>query len=164
VLHFAFQYQRSQEMLDRAAAFLLEGFRDGEAIVAMTVPARRRALEAGLGEAAGHLRWHDAASMVADYLAKGEASLRYQAEAVVAQALRASPRVRIYGEVAEVLVHQGAWEEALALERLWDDLAQAGPVRLLCAYSSHDAARPEAQAAWRMHAVPRAGGHVAHVR
>jgi DcmR-like sensory protein len=42
--------------------------------------------------------------------------------------------VRAFGEMVDVLWQRGARDEALALERLWNDLQRSRPVALLCAY------------------------------
>jgi MEDS: MEthanogen/methylotroph, DcmR Sensory domain len=45
-------------------------------------------------------------------------------------------RLRIYGEMVDVLAAEGQFHAAVALEDLWNDLANAIPFSLLCGYSA----------------------------
>lgn len=43
-------------------------------------------------------------------------------------------KVRVFGEMVDVLYHQGQDQAAIRLERVWNDLLQTEPVSLFCAY------------------------------
>lgn len=60
---------------------------------------------------------------------------------------RRGGRVRVYGEMVELLARDGNYSGALQLERLWNDFAAASPISLLCAYSAAHFAGPDAGSA-----------------
>ena len=51
---------------------------------------------------------------------------------------RANPDrgIRAYGEMVDVLWHDGLTAAAIALERLWNDVARNYNLKLLCGYAS----------------------------
>ena len=53
--------------------------------------------------------------------------------------------VRAYGEMVAVLWGEGRIEAAIELERLWNELGEATPFALFCAYPSHPVTDPVAE-------------------
>ena len=68
---------------------------------------------------------------------------------MIAQAAGATGRVRVYGEMVALLWADGNTEAAVALERLWNDLAATHPFSLLCAYPVVAVARASSTAPFR---------------
>ena len=56
--------------------------------------------------------------------------------AMVAELCARHPAVRAYGEMVDLLAAEGNVEAALALERLWNDLAETVPFTLMCGYAA----------------------------
>jgi hypothetical protein len=54
---------------------------------------------------------------------------------LISRASNSWGRVRVYGEMVNVLWQQGKKGEAILLERYWNDLARIYPFALFCAYS-----------------------------
>jgi hypothetical protein len=52
------------------------------------------------------------------------------------RALAAQGRLSIYGEMVDVLAEREEVDAAIALEAMWNDLAERASFRLLCGYSS----------------------------
>jgi signal transduction histidine kinase/ActR/RegA family two-component response regulator len=81
----------------------------------------------------------DADDVLADLMVEGRPDpVRFrQTVATVVEALAAGGRsVRAYGEMVDVLWRRGEEDAALGLERLWSELINRIPVRLICGYSA----------------------------
>jgi PAS domain S-box-containing protein len=125
-------YESEERFLDSAAAFL--GSPPGAAIVAITTPEHARKLEARLPGRPLHLL--DAQATLDRILVDGMPD-RARFHDVVGGAVAAAAaqgEVRAFGEMVALLVTAGRPDAALRLEELWDELARARPMALLCAY------------------------------
>jgi PAS domain S-box-containing protein len=69
-------------------------------------------------------------------------------------------RVRVYGEMVDLLWGEGRHDAAAHLEDLWNALAAEQPFALLCAYRSTYLKRPGDAEQLSVHRVYRAHGHV----
>lgn len=133
--------------LQRAlAAFVGEGLRAGEAVVAFA-SARSRAVLRSVLSADGprllplqgqpRLTLIPAEGALPRLLAEGWPD-RARFEASVAGPVRAAQRrhgrVRVYGDIVDLL-RRGRFRQALLLERLWEELVAECGAPLLCAYS-----------------------------
>ena len=58
-------------------------------------------------------------------------------------------RLRIYGEMVDVLAHAGEYHAARVLEELWNRLQEREPFTLLCGYSSEHFGNPRDRDALR---------------
>jgi len=129
------------------ASFFVDGFRAGEAVVAVTTNERwmqiREALRAAGVEAEAHiasdaLAWIDGDVALDGFVVQGTAvpALFDRALGVRLAALCAGGRrLRIYGDLVDTLWRRGLPAAALELEDLWNRLLARLPARLLCGYS-----------------------------
>jgi signal transduction histidine kinase len=87
----------------------------------------------------GQLGLYDAAEVLATFMVSGRPDrslFRDSIGAMVRKATASRPRMRlrIYGEMVDVLWSEGHHEAAVELEELWNDLAREHSFSLLCAY------------------------------
>jgi hypothetical protein len=133
-----------------AAAFLASGLAAGEPALVIAPAARRagilRALAAraaGGAPMTGDLLMIDAAKTLARFMdgdvPDGDRFHRTVADLVAPwYGTGRAPRIHAYGEMVDLLWQQGRPAAAVRLEYLWDDLAAARGVRLLCGYRLSD--------------------------
>ena len=146
-VHF---YERDDELADRVARHIAEGLLAGEAaIIIASQPHRElfaprlRAMSIDVEEAraAGRLTILDAAETLAKLMVDGAPSpdlfRRVVGGVVDASSARGHRKVKVraYGEMVDILWQQGNHPAALALEELWNDLAEVHVFDLLCAYA-----------------------------
>ena len=100
----------------------------------------------------GQLGLYDASEVLATFMVGGMPDptlFRDRIGEIVHKAISARPRVRlrIYGEMVDILCGNGHRDAALQLEQLWNDLARDHSFALLCAYdmSNFRGAGQEAQ-------------------
>lgn len=137
------------------AAFVREGFQNGDVIL---VVARPETWNLAAVELAGERAWlpkavadgrivvRDSTRTLAACLA-GEMPEAARFETAVASLVRncaaRGGRLRVYGDMVDVLAGDGRFEAAARLEELWNELATRVSFTLLCGYSSshftHDA-------------------------
>jgi signal transduction histidine kinase/ActR/RegA family two-component response regulator len=146
--HIVQLYEHDDYLLDRVARHVLDGLAGGEAAVVIATATHLAALEVRLraagidvvgNTARGLFVALDAAETLARFMVLGrldEASFRRVVGEVVARAAEAAParRVSAFGEMVALLWADGREEAAIELERLWNGLIDAQPLRLLCAY------------------------------
>ena len=148
--HIVQLYGRDDHLLARnASRFLAEGLRRGDGLVVVATPEHTSAIARHLveedprtareAEAAGRLRYLDAAETLARLLVHGrpdEARFR----GVVGGALEAagarsvSGSVRAFGEMVGLLWDQGDAPTAERLEDLWNTVLSEHGCSLFCAY------------------------------
>lgn len=142
------------------AAFLAEGFANQEwAIVVATsshwssIEAELEALEipTRLLQTSGRLTVMDPEDLLRRFLRQGEPVRSLFAGTVGATVRRLSRasagRLRIYGEMVELLAEEGNYPAAIQLEQLWNELAAQTSFSLLCGYSAAHFAGPDAGSA-----------------
>lgn len=130
------------------ARFLDAGFRAGEPAILISTAEHRAAFEAELAERGqrmdererqGLLTWRDAEETLAAFM-DGDAPSAERFEQVVGslvdEVARSHPdkTVRAFGEMVDVLVRRGLGSAAIAVEELWNGLAETRRFALLCAY------------------------------
>ena len=136
-------YESDAAFADGIAPWLAEGLRAGDACLVVATEAHRTLL-------AGRLKAPGVAWPPASYLALDAAGTlaRFCVDGVpdewrfisvigeIVQELKAKVRrpLRIYGEMVSLLVADGRVDAAIALERMWNRLTEAGPFSLTCAY------------------------------
>jgi signal transduction histidine kinase len=145
----AVQFYESHDFLVHSVAdFLSGGLAAGEPVLVVASSERNRALqslldsrshEVNLRERSGQLTFVDAREMLATFMDEGRPDgARFQSSVggLIKRALKGNrqPKVRVYGEMVDILVREGECSAALELEMLWNELAQSQPITLLCAY------------------------------
>lgn len=119
------------------AAFLQEGLDAGEVAVVIATPKHLEHLQRLMGPRAGTI-FLDAESTLARFMEDGGPD-RMRFMETVGELVRhagrlGNGRVRAFGEMVVLLCEDGRPQHALALERLWNDLASGHSIRLLCSY------------------------------
>jgi hypothetical protein len=123
------------------------GLRRGEAVIIVATPVLRAALERELGTAGfdparlaheGQLTVLGAADLLSQLLVAGVPNaswFRRLVGGLLGRAASRFPRVRVCGEMVDLLWQKGNLTAALQLEALWNDLAKAQPFALHCVYA-----------------------------
>jgi signal transduction histidine kinase/CheY-like chemotaxis protein len=145
IVHF---YEDDEPLIELVTGFLSAGLLDGEAAVVVATAPHRAALEQSLqaqrvpGVEAlqeGRLVFCDAAELLSSFMRNGAPDPVIFSQVVggtIERAARCSVDcVRVFGEMVDLLVQQGARAAALELELLWTELGRVLPFSLLCAYS-----------------------------
>jgi PAS domain S-box-containing protein len=139
-------YETERFLADTVTDFVGAGLHDGGAAVVVATSAHRYAFEQSLRHAgvdvehavdADRYLAFDAAELLARFMVDGAPDpLRFRETvgAVLRRAAAGSRRVRVYGEMVALLWADGDTEAAIALEGLWNDLAETHEFALLCAY------------------------------
>ncbi|HEX3762964.1 MAG TPA: PAS domain-containing protein [Kofleriaceae bacterium] len=142
-------YEDDDGLANAATAFLGDGLRAGDRVVAIATAAHRDAFQRRLEAEgfdidrlidAGVLTFVDAHEALAKFMRDGEpdpelfrAEIGEMIERLLAEAR--SRRLRAYGEMVDVLWMSGQRGAALHLEDLWNELQERHGFALLCAYS-----------------------------
>ena len=144
--HLVQFYSSDAELLDGVADYLATGLHKREAVVVIATPAHRRLFRealAGRGlaraEASGKFMAFDAEQTMAKFMIKGRPSwdrFRETIDPVIGKAREAgaAARVRLYGEMVDLLWQQGKLNAAIELERQWNRLLEGRQLPLYCAY------------------------------
>jgi len=144
--HLVEFYETEAFLVDTVCTFVVPALRGGDAAIVVATAPHREAFEAALREAgidvAAAVREQryialDARELLARFMVDGAPDPRRYRETVTAVMDRASQdgrRMRVYGEMVALLWDDGDVASAIALEDLWNDLAQVRPFTLLCAY------------------------------
>lgn len=145
--HRAKFYNDDASLVEAVATFLAEGIRAGDSGMVVATPTHAQLIRARL-EAEGLIRpganlpvlFADAQETLATFM-KDDAPDRglFQVGVggmVAAHAVKASSgRVRVFGEMVNILWESGCREAALQLEELWNELQRLHPFSLLCGYA-----------------------------
>jgi hypothetical protein len=141
-----------------AAAFLLDGWRRGEPLLVVARPERWLSVSQSLAAngcavapamASGRLVVLNAAATVASLLEDGVPA-RHRFDARVGSLIgrfseRFGPRLRVYGEMVDILAAHGEFASAQVLEQFWNDLGRSCSFSLLCGYASAHFSDPGAR-------------------
>jgi hypothetical protein len=138
------QLYTDDEFLARAAVhFVRAGFNGGEAAVIVATPGHIALFSERLPEmsdafARGQLVVLDADECLKTFMVDGTPDRQAFLETVTAalQRVRAAgyPRMRLYGEMVNLLWQRDALDAAVRLEELWNELLAVERLPLLCAY------------------------------
>lgn len=162
--HLVHTYTTEITLVEALALFAGAGLARGDSVVLVAArdhaTAVRERLSADGHETAdlerwGRLRVLDAAEMLSEFLVDGLPDadrFRALSQSLVADSRAASPhgRVRIYGEMVNLLWRRGDEGAAVQLEALWNEASRSYAVPLLCAYRV-DEARPLPEVLHRAH-------------
>jgi PAS domain S-box-containing protein len=142
--HRVLFYETDAFLVERVCAYLLPALRNGDAAIVAAGAAHRHALDAALQSAGididaatreGRYAAFDAADLLSHVVVGGVPDAGRFVEtlaAVVAYLSQKDRKVHVYSELSQCA--GPASDDALALEDLWNDLAQAHDFELLCAY------------------------------
>jgi hypothetical protein len=141
-------YQDENELADSVASYLASGFDSGHPALVVATPEHRTLFEAALAarkwnhtdlRAQGLLRVEDADTTLAAFMSGGRPSpVRFEEivggllDSISARHPRG--RIRVFGEMVDLLCLRGERAAAFALEDLWNDLARKRDFSLLCGY------------------------------
>jgi hypothetical protein len=141
-------YRDESELAASVASYLAAGFRDGDPALVVASPEHWSLFAEALSscdcdpvelEAQGLLTVRDAETTLATFMSGGRPSpVRF--EEIIGSALDSiserhpDRRVRVFGEMVDLLCLRGEGEAALALEGLWNQLARKRRFSLLCGY------------------------------
>jgi hypothetical protein len=147
--HMVQLFDDKTSLAETLAPFLMEGWQRGETLLVVAraanweLASRRLAADGCPVEkaiASGRLVVLDAATTLASFLRNGHPVPERFAAGVGALVERLSARfgqrLRIYGEMVDILAAQGDFGAALQLEQLWNDLGSAYSFTLLCGYTA----------------------------
>ena len=147
--HHSVQFYETDAFLVRSVTdFLINGFNAGDAAVVIATPEHcesidaalmARGIDAGSSERRGFLTELDARAMLSSIMCDGmpdEALFRRHVEPALESVRRRSRSngLRAYGEMVNLLWCDGNGGAALALETLWNRLAETRQFSLLCGY------------------------------
>ena len=152
-VHEAGFYEDESSLLDDYATFAESALNAGNALVMVVTSSRRDGLHQRLQTRGvdidraikeGRWLWGDVPTALASFVVDGridEARFWNAASALVMEAARGSkrnaPRVSACGDCAATLLQEGLGDEAIRLEKLWDDLTRTYNLDIFCGYSSH---------------------------
>ena len=134
-------------MAESVASFLLSGIDRGERVMIVTTPEHRELLSRRLEMNGVNLRdammsnrlvMLDATKTLGAFMRQDEPNPIAFQETVGSQVTRLADggRVRIYGEMVDVLAGRGLFRAAQQLEELWNGLAARESLSLFCGYAS----------------------------
>lgn len=144
--HLVEFYQSEDFLVETVAGFVDSALKSGDAAIVVATAAHREAFQASLrvagadvdeAIAAGSYRDYDAAEMLSSFMVDGAPDpqrFRAKVGAEIERAVAGGRRVRIYGEMVAILWGQGDVPSAMALEHLWNELADTHEFALLCGH------------------------------
>lgn len=139
-------YAEPEDLAESVVAFLAAGFRQGEPALLVAAPEHlplfadglaAAGWDAGSAQERGLLAVAGAEETLASFMVGDEPSpARFERAVGGLLDAVALPRrtVRVFGEMVDLLVQRGEGGAAVAVERLWNDLAETRDFSLLCGY------------------------------
>ena len=140
--HIVAFFQPDGFAVEEVSTFIAEGLALGDRVVAVASAEHWRAITARLGRDGiayqraardGRLRYLDAEQALEAMVENGEVSIE-RCRSMLEAVLVPGSRMRVYGEVVSILAQRGDVDAAIAIERLGQELAHDGNVRVLCGY------------------------------
>ena len=148
-------FDSRDSVADVVSGFIAEGVEAGDVVLAVMrretweSTARRlreRGVDPAVAQASGGLTVLDAAATLETFLVNGRIDQKLFEDSVgtLVWALASSDRrLRIYGEMVDVLTSTGDFRIALQLEARWNELRAESPFILFCGYSSENFGDPK---------------------
>ncbi len=152
--HICQFFDTDDSRAEAVAAFLAAGLRNREHVMVVARPVhwaavRERLIAARIAVdrqiAHGRIIVKDAMNTLRRISPHGEPdAAAFESDVAIAvRGLCELGPFRVYGEMVDILAQRGDFEDAVALERLWNDLGRGVPFTLLCGYSAaHFVATP----------------------
>jgi hypothetical protein len=148
--HLVRFYEDDGEACATICDFLLQGRAQGEAVVVIAsmpnraalaerLAGRRETLDTMLAE--GSVLFRDAREVLEAVVVDGVpdgARFREAVDGILDEVAPGTRRVRVFGEIVELLCRDGNPEAALRLEELWHAYVRERGLALLCAYRMHN--------------------------
>ncbi|MBW3562122.1 MAG: MEDS domain-containing protein [Actinobacteria bacterium] len=140
--HLVGFFESDEVLVQTAADHLVSGLREGAHVAVFAIwehtrPIRDRLTEAGVDVRAADIVWLDAADTLASFMVDGvpdPARFRDVIGGLVDRSTTRDRPVRCFGEMVSLLWDRGDLMAMLALEGLWNELAQTHDFELLCGY------------------------------
>jgi hypothetical protein len=144
--HFVQFYENDAFLASTVSRFVGGALHDGEGVVLIATPRHRnairrslraRGLDPSLARAHGQMVVLDAAETLGKFMVDGSPDPRRFRDVVggvLARAGQGRPRLRAFGEMVALLWAAGRPAAAIRLEELWNELRDAHPFVLQCAY------------------------------
>ena len=151
-------YEDDSSICTVVAEFTTAGLRSNAPVALITTQAHRldicerlarAGVDLGAVTSSGQLQLHDAAQCLNMFLTDGVPDaprFRVAMSALLAEAARPRARVRLFGEMVDLLCETGNHEGAARLEELWNELADDHSFTLLCGYRLRNFARSASRA------------------
>jgi hypothetical protein len=145
--HIVLTYQHEDFLTEAVSTFIAEGIQRKEGIVLIVTPhhwqllgqrLRRDGIRLQEAMKSRRLNIINADELVAKLIVGGmpaEEKFKEVVGAMIGRIRRQYPVIRAYGEMVDILWHQGRPQAAFQLETLWNDLMRQSPFSLLCAYA-----------------------------
>jgi hypothetical protein len=145
-VHIAQLYEDPAFLIRQAAEFLADGLRSGGPVVVFATEPRRRALwdqlevvgvDVKRAAETGRLARFDARQTLEQFVRAGAldaARFREHVGALVEEHAETRTRLRVYGEMVDLLCKDGFVDAAVGFEELWNELARSHRLSRLCAY------------------------------
>jgi len=141
--HIVQFYDHEEALYSLVSAFLADGLAAGEHVLVVGTEEHRREFAARLRARnidfeADHLLMVDARQLMSTFMigaAPDAQRFRDSVVGTIRRHLNGSTKIRIYGEMVDLLWRDGNAEGALQLEDLWNDAETELRFSLLCAYS-----------------------------
>lgn len=163
--HVVQVYENLEALREAFGLFAGVGLGKGDSVVAVVTPEHAQAFRDTLGdggfdpyglEQLGQIRFVDAASLMHGFMRNGTpdgSAFLCLAEAVIcdAESRSRTGRVRLYGEMVNLLWREWNILGAASLERLWNQVLQLHRAALLCAYEVQPEAPPLPHSLARLH-------------
>ena len=145
--HLVQFYASDEFLVEMVCAFLVPSLRNGDAAIVAATAAHRHAFDSALADAGidveaavreGRYVTFEASDLLSRFMIAGTPDatcFRDTIGAVMDDVSGDGDRtVRVYGEMVALLYDDGDVDAAVALEDLWNDLADSHAFELLCAY------------------------------
>ncbi|MBV9209069.1 MAG: MEDS domain-containing protein [Acidobacteria bacterium] len=144
--HFVQFYDQDVFLLTSLGEYACAGLGADEACIVVATKEHRDALEDSLRSngidlmkavASGQYITLDAQETLSKLMVEGQLEPRRFQEIIgglVSEAMKARPRLRIFGEMVALLWAEGKQEDALSLEGFWNELRKEQAFSLFCAY------------------------------
>ena len=148
-------FDSRDSVADVVSGFIAEGVEAGDVVLAVMrretweSTARRlreRGVDPAVAQASGGLTVLDAAATLETFRVNGRIDQKLFEDSVgtLVWALASSDRrLRIYGEMVDVLTSTGDFRIALQLEARWNELRAETPFTLFCGYSAENFGNPK---------------------
>lgn len=144
--HFVLLYEDDSALIEPVTTFISTGITAGDVGMVVMDEPHRLALEAALDRAGvdlprardeGRFLAMDASEVLLGFMVNGlpdEKRFTAAIGSLISGAGEGDRNVRVFGEMVAVLWAEGNIAGALALEELWNGLAESHPFQLFCAY------------------------------
>jgi DcmR-like sensory protein len=146
--HIVELFDSTESLVDTVAAFLSDGLRQGDRVLVVmrlaqwnSVASKLTSRAVSLTEAiaSGQLTVLDGIRTLARIMPHGSPCGGLFEEVIgktVRQICATGVRLRVYGDLMDVLAADGNFQGAHELEKMWSDLTRQEPVTVLCGYSA----------------------------